>query len=174
MNRNTSSKQAPLLASAELPSGDGQPLVLCRHGRQIVFPLPGIRSDNQLSKRLGTIATFVFPTGTADCLCSGDAAEAGMLHDQIVCTQTRNLSRHVEALERVFVISDIYAHPLIRKDDILNGHRLVSFAGAPIRNASGRMIGTVCTVDIKVRDWRDEEIRSLKEIAAQIADCQLW
>ena len=173
MNTFAKSRHAPQPVSAEPVQSEAQQLVLYRSGRQTVFPSTEDIQKNQLSKRLGTFATFVFPLGAQEKAFAEPREGETLLHSQIVCNQTRNLSLHVEAFERIFVISNIYAHPLVDKSDILDGHRLMSFAGTPIRNGCGNMIGTVCTVDTKYRNWNDAEIKALKEIAAQIEDCQL-
>ena len=148
--------------------------MLCQQGQQTVFPFPGLAADSQISMRMGTGATFVFPVGMDTCRCDEHPEAAAVGHVHAVCNQALILSRHVEALKRVFLVSNIYAHPLIGNEDILMGHRIVSFAGAPIRDRQGRIIGSVCTVDSRIRDWGDTEIRALKETATQIEECQLW
>lgn len=173
MNTHAKSHRAPQPVAAGALSQEAQHLVLCRSGRQSVFALMGCASKKLLTRQLGTFATFVFPLGPRPCGCADDTLENTPLHSQIVCDQTRKLSRHVETFERVFVISNLYSHPLVKPGDILDGHRLVSFAGMPIRNTSGKIIGTVCTVDTKARRWNDTEIKALKEIALQIEDSQL-
>ena len=147
--------------------------VLYRFGQQKPFPVFDSAFTDRLSEQLGTAATFIFPVQGAEPQPSEPQEGSTMIYDQIICNQARLLSLHVESMNRIFVISNIYSHPLVSMHEILEGHRLVSFAGTPIRNMQQRTVGTVCTVDTKERDWTKPEIAALKEIARSVEECQL-
>ncbi len=158
---------------AGILSSKPQELVICREGRQAVVSLMCCESTERFSDHLEAFGIFVFPLSEAGCACTSRHEDVAALHSQIVCRQTRSLGRHVEAFQRTFVVSNLFSHPLVKPADILLGHRLVSFAGTPVWRAQGKMIGTVCAVDIKERSWSDTEIKALKGIATQIANSQL-
>lgn len=92
------------------------------------------------------------------------------LHDDIARAQALILARHVTTLHNVLAIDDIYAHPLIRRRDILSGHRLRAFAAAPIRCANNQLISVICTADTTIRRWTARDIRILQRIVAQFEE----
>lgn len=173
MNNRAASNQPSYAGRAAVPSATMQNPMLCCRGHQRTFPPSDDSFIIQLSEQLSAVATFIFPVGDIKFSCVGEGREFHLLHNEVMCHQTRLLAFQVEAMNRVFVISNIYSHPLVPKDEILKGHQIVSFAGTPVRNVHSKTIGTVCAIDFKERYWNAAEIKALKEIAARIEDCQL-
>ena len=118
-----------------------------------------------LSEHLGVTFTYVVLTE------NGQSAAPRTATDRVGATggaseaQARVLVQHVFALKRVLTITNIYAHPLIRHSEILFGHRLVSFAGAPICNSFGHLLGAICAMDTKAREWTDADAEALMAAA---------
>ena len=173
MDCRITSEKSPGPEKSNAPEAFVRHPVLYRFGHQTVFPVFDSAFTKNITEKLGTAATFIFPVGERTASNAAESEEPTTFFSHSTCEQARLLSLHVEAMNRVFVISNIYAHPLVRKNEILNGHQIVSFAGTPIRNSRHRTIGTVCTVDSREREWTKAEIGALKEIAKSVEDCQL-
>lgn len=126
-----------------------------------------------LAAQAQTTAAFLFlPDDLAGATQIPDRAGHGS-HDDILRAQALLLATHVSTLYGVLSIDDIYAHPLIHRRDILSGHCLRSFAGAPLRDSQYQLFGVICTIDTTVRCWSDRDMRILKRIVAQFETCRL-
>ncbi|WP_299408822.1 GAF domain-containing protein [uncultured Roseobacter sp.] len=122
----------------------------------------------RITAAMKTLATYVFWQHRE----TGDMSTADLReyrdHDQAEVLQARHLADHVAVLQKVLFIDDIYAHPLIRRQDILSGHRIRAFAGTPIYCEQGGFQGVLCTVDTKRRRWEDDDIEQLRNTARQM------
>lgn len=120
------------------------------------------------AKALNAPAAFLF---IGDDLFRIDHArhrQTGPLHDDVMRAQARLLATIVTTLPGVLAIDDIYAHPLIRQSDILSGHRLRAFIGAPLQTQPQGFFGVICAVDTLERRWDDQEIGITQQIVAQL------
>lgn len=45
---------------------------------------------------------------------------------------------------------------------------MIAYAGIPLITREGHALGTLCVYDAKLRDWSDEQIERLKELAASV------
>ncbi|WP_187429832.1 hypothetical protein ROLI_015010 [Roseobacter fucihabitans] len=120
------------------------------------FSMVSVRLE-AISKDLNTAATFFFasPTSALGSPKQGDNKTAH--HDQITQRQAHQLGDYVFDLHKPLFIDDIYAHPLIVRNDILFGHRIRAFAGTPMIDSLGRKSGVLCTVDTKKRLWSAQD-----------------
>ena len=126
-----------------------------------------------LTAQLQSTASFLFCADEIDERPHPAASAAPALHDDILRAQARLLAAHAACLYDVLKIDDIYAHPLIGRGDILSGHRLRAFAGAPLRDPQQRLIGVICTVDTTARRWSDRDIGIVRRIVAQFTSRRL-
>ncbi len=67
-----------------------------------------------------------------------------------------------------FVVSDARRHPLVRDNLAIEDIGVVAYAGIPLMTKDGSVLGTLCAIDSKPREWRDEELALLSDIAAAV------
>ncbi|WP_299953430.1 GAF domain-containing protein [uncultured Roseobacter sp.] len=120
-----------------------------------------------MTAQLQSTASFLFSYQSLQMASSCDFPETSCTHDDILRAQSLLLAKQATTLRDVLRIDDIYAHPLIRRDSILSGHRIRSFAGAPLRGPQEQLIGVICTADTTARWWTDRDIRIVRRIVAQ-------
>lgn len=74
---------------------------------------------------------------------------------------------HALAAGDTFVVGDAAADPRFSNNPLVTGEPHVRFyAGVPLRDAGGRLLGTLCVFDREPRRLRERELQSLHELAA--------
>lgn len=66
--------------------------------------------------------------------------------------------------EEPLVVSDARSHPLLRYNRAVDERGVVAYAGVPLV-VGGRALGTVCAVDERPRDWDDDDLTLLRDLA---------
>ncbi|MEL7154715.1 MAG: GAF domain-containing protein, partial [Pseudomonadota bacterium] len=89
--------------------------------------------------------------------------------DRIEVPIRYSICQHVVAMGRPLVVSDAFAHPLVRDNPMVRERNITSYMGEPLHGANGRAIGTLCAMDLRARDWTDTQ-RSMLSIAAMIVE----
>ncbi len=120
-----------------------------------------------MTAQLQSTASFLFSFQDLQSAYSRDLQGTSDTHDDILQAQSLLLATHATTLYDVLRIDDIYTHPLIRHGDLLSGHRIRSFAAAPLRAPEKQLIGVICTVDTIERWWSARDIRIIRRIVAQ-------
>ncbi|WP_164018157.1 GAF domain-containing sensor histidine kinase [Pyxidicoccus trucidator] len=75
---------------------------------------------------------------------------------------------HVVATGQPLVINDAREHPVLKENLAVDQLNVVAYAGYPLKTPSGEILGTLCAIDTKPRDWKDEELGILKDLAASV------
>lgn len=119
--------------------------------------------------RFGTEAAFLFDSG--ELIATGLASAT--LADDIFRAQARRLASYASTLQPGLSIDDIYAHPLVRKADILSGHCMRAFIAAPVWGPGCQPIAVLCAADTKVRRWQRADLTDLQQIIAQTGGLHL-
>lgn len=77
---------------------------------------------------------------------------------------------HVVADDATLVVPDASRDPRFDGNPlVLRGLKIRFYAGAPIRSAAGRVLGTLCVIDTRPRRLVPDRIRLLEALAAQAA-----
>ncbi|WP_299965869.1 GAF domain-containing protein [uncultured Roseobacter sp.] len=113
-------------------------------------------------------AAYLFSARELDLTIGQPAGGRPLLHDDVMHGQALLLSAQVASLYAPLAVDDIYAHPLIRRAEVLSGHRLRAFLGAPIRDADGALLGVMCAIDTVVRRWTAQDCAMIAQIVAQL------
>ena len=79
---------------------------------------------------------------------------------------THSFCQHVVASGEPLVISDARQHPLVRDNLAIGELGVIGYAGFPIATSEGAVIGSLCAIDDKPREWTDAELTVLRELAA--------
>ena len=83
--------------------------------------------------------------------------------------------QHVVASGAPLLIEDARVHPLVRDSPATIDAGIVAYAGVPFRAPAalgpalaGRVLGSVCVVDLVPRRWTADEVALLEEVAAAV------
>ncbi|MEV6487482.1 GAF domain-containing SpoIIE family protein phosphatase [Actinoplanes sp. NPDC051633] len=64
------------------------------------------------------------------------------------------------------VYSDARAHPRVRDNLAIPDLGVVAYAGMPLTDADGRVLGSLCAIDTEPREWTASELAILADLAA--------
>jgi serine phosphatase RsbU (regulator of sigma subunit) len=78
---------------------------------------------------------------------------------------THSFCRHVVASARPLVVEDARRHPLVRDNLAVPELDVIAYAGMPLVDADGRVIGSLCAIDSHPRTWTDEDLAVLVDLA---------
>jgi diguanylate cyclase (GGDEF)-like protein/PAS domain S-box-containing protein len=76
--------------------------------------------------------------------------------------------QHLVASAEPLIIPDVRDHPLVQDNPAISALQSAAYAGMPLITADGYVIGSLCVVDTMRREWRDEEITILSDLAASV------
>lgn len=78
--------------------------------------------------------------------------------------------RHVISSDRAVIVDDARTDPRIDGQPVLDGHEVVAWAGFPVRDDDGNVLGTFCVVDRVPRQWTAPQLEALGVMAQSAAD----
>lgn len=84
--------------------------------------------------------------------------EAGIPREESICT-------HLVHQNEALIIEDIDRDPRFRKNPELNKSKIKFYAGVPLRNKQGLVLGSLCILDQHVRRMSDDDLVLLNELA---------
>lgn len=76
--------------------------------------------------------------------------------------------QHAIHLRQPLIITDARDHPLVRDNPAVPALGVVAYAGVPLITSDGHALGTLCAIDRAEREWNDEEIATLADLAASV------
>ena len=78
---------------------------------------------------------------------------------------SQSFCQHLVALREPLVIVDTREHRMVRDSPLIQ-EGAIAYLGVPLALPGGEVLGSLCVIDVEPRDWADEEIASLQELAA--------
>ncbi len=81
---------------------------------------------------------------------------------------SHSLCREVVEAGAALVIVDAASDPGFRAHPGILAYGIGAYAGVPVRDADGHILGALCVVDTDARAWSDEDVESLRDLAAGI------
>lgn len=100
-------------------------------------------------------------------------SQIGLPEDLARARQTpRDVSvcSHVVALDKVLVVNDLARDRRFAQNALVKERGLRFYAGAPIRTASGHVLGALCVLDTRPRQFGDHEKRLLEVMAEEVME----
>jgi GAF domain-containing protein len=79
---------------------------------------------------------------------------------------SHSFSRHVVESGRVVVVGDVREDPQMRDNPAIRDLGVAAFAGAPVTDPDGLIVGTLAVMDREPRQWTKSEITLLTDLAA--------
>jgi signal transduction histidine kinase len=66
------------------------------------------------------------------------------------------------------IVADAREHPILQGNLAVRDWKVVAYLGVPLTTPGGQVLGSLCTVDGKPRDWTKREVKILQELAASV------
>ena len=91
------------------------------------------------------------------------------------CTPlSHSFCQHVVIDGSALVISDARLDPRVADNLAIEDLRVIAYAGIPISDVTGRVVGSLCAIDHEPRVWKSSELAILRDLAAAVsAELQL-
>lgn len=77
--------------------------------------------------------------------------------------------KHTVVLGAPLIIRDTRGHPMVGDNPAIDGFGVRAYAGIPLLTPSGHAIGTLCVMDFVPRQWTDDQVASLSDLAAAVS-----
>lgn len=82
------------------------------------------------------------------------------------CTPLRHsFCQHVVRSSAPLVISDARAEPLVADNLAIPDLHVIAYAGVPITDADGVVVGSLCAIDSRPRTWAEDDLAVLTDLA---------
>ncbi|TDC76103.1 GAF domain-containing protein [Micromonospora sp. KC606] len=78
----------------------------------------------------------------------------------------RSFCQHVVDIAIPMVLPDARLHPRVRRNLAIPELGLVAYAGVPLTDLDGRVLGALCAIDHRPRAWTAPQLRTLADLAA--------
>ncbi|MEU8422050.1 SpoIIE family protein phosphatase [Micromonospora sp. NPDC048835] len=79
---------------------------------------------------------------------------------------SHSFCQHVVDIEAPMVLPDARLYPRVRDNLAIDDLGVVAYAGMPLTDLSGRVLGSLCAIDNKPRAWTTAQLRTLADLAA--------
>lgn len=78
---------------------------------------------------------------------------------------SHSFCQHVVIGGAPLVVNEATQHVAVRSNPAVREYGLMAYLGVPIRSKDGHVIGSLCAVDVKPRQWTKSELTALEDIA---------
>lgn len=69
-----------------------------------------------------------------------------------------------------YIVEDADADVIQRQNPLVRFHNIKSYIGVPLRSSTGLIIGAACALDVKPREFSEEDVMRLEQTAATIVN----
>jgi GAF domain-containing protein len=81
---------------------------------------------------------------------------------------THSFCQHVVVSADALVVEDAREHAFLKSNLAVRDIGVIAYAGVPIVDARGNILGSLCAIDGQPRQWTKEDLDLLRAISAQI------
>lgn len=79
---------------------------------------------------------------------------------------THSFCQHVVADAAPLVVGDARNDPRLADNLAIDDLGVIAYAGMPLTDRAGTVIGSLCAIDSEPREWTDDELHDLRDLAA--------
>ncbi|MDQ8044644.1 MAG: EAL domain-containing protein [Solirubrobacteraceae bacterium] len=83
---------------------------------------------------------------------------------------SHSFCQHVVRSGTQFVVPDARLNPLTADNGSIKDSGILAYAGVPIRLNDGECVGAFCACDLEPREWTEDELVTLRDLAAVAVD----
>ena len=81
---------------------------------------------------------------------------------------SHSFCQHVVATGAPFRVEDARQHALVRDNPAVSELGVVAYLGTPLATTDGQVLGSLCAIDTKPRNWTKEDIATLRDLAGLV------
>ena len=79
---------------------------------------------------------------------------------------SHSFCQHVVALNEPLIINDSREEDLVRRNLAVRDLNVIAYCGVPLRTGEGLVLGSLCAIDSKPRNWSAQDIKTLGQLAS--------
>ncbi|MEU8240873.1 SpoIIE family protein phosphatase [Actinoplanes missouriensis] len=83
---------------------------------------------------------------------------------------SHSFCKHVVDAAQPLIVTDARVDPRVRDNLAIEDLGVVGYAGMPVFDADGRVLGSLCAIDHEPRRWTEHELSALSDLAAACSD----
>jgi signal transduction histidine kinase/CheY-like chemotaxis protein/GAF domain-containing protein len=80
---------------------------------------------------------------------------------------SHSFCQYVVAAAEPLVVADARQHPIVQNNLAIPDLGVIAYAGVPIRTGDGFVLGSLCAIDNKPREWSENDLRLLHKLAGE-------
>ena len=77
---------------------------------------------------------------------------------------SHSFCQHVVLTAQPLIVSDAREHPLVQDNAAVSELGVIAYAGMPLTDAAGNILGSLCAIDTSPRVWGDTELEVLRDL----------
>lgn len=81
---------------------------------------------------------------------------------------THSFCKHVVTDGKPLVVADAREHPLVRDNLAIPELNVIAYLGTPVSSPDGTVLGSLCAIDSKPREWSESDLSVLTDLAATV------
>jgi two-component sensor histidine kinase len=78
---------------------------------------------------------------------------------------SHSFCQHVVTSGEALIVENAPEHPVVCDNRAVTELGVAAYLGVPLTTPSGQVLGSLCVVDTKPRQWRDEEVKIIRDVA---------
>jgi GAF domain-containing protein len=76
-----------------------------------------------------------------------------------------SICQHAVASGRPLIVADAHTDAVLKRNAAVTQFGVTAYAGMPLLTWDGHAVGTLCVIDMVVRDWTDDHLVALSHLA---------
>ncbi|HEX8073471.1 MAG TPA: GAF domain-containing protein [Thermoleophilaceae bacterium] len=81
---------------------------------------------------------------------------------------SHSFCQHVVAAREPLLVDDSREHPVLKDNLAIRDMNVIAYAGMPLVDSDGQVLGTLCAIDHRPRQWSRRQVELLKDLAAGV------
>lgn len=81
---------------------------------------------------------------------------------------THSFCQHAVASRETLLVDDAREHSLLRDNPAIRDMGVIAYAGVPLIDPDGHVLGTLCVIDSRPRHWTTHQVQLLSDLAASV------
>ncbi|NEQ31293.1 MAG: GAF domain-containing protein [Leptolyngbya sp. SIO4C5] len=81
---------------------------------------------------------------------------------------SHSFCQHVVSRQEPLIINDARNHPLVCENLAVSDLGVVGYLGIPLLTPDGHIIGSLCAIDVQPRNWSDNDVADISDLAALV------
>ena len=81
---------------------------------------------------------------------------------------THSFCQHVVVSGESLIVENAPEHPLVKDNLAIPDLGVISYLGMPLTTQSGQTLGSFCVIDTEARQWTDDDINTVRELARSV------